>query len=550
MPESAIICNQDDASEYTVEVEEIKTSEHPHRNLSMAPDPGVEISFVKKSVRSEEKVIADEEAQITKFGKDKSGKINAMEQDKYQAAEVSSIMDMIQTDTGTTDEDDENDINERGVVTKSKQSKLCIASKILLITLLIGGALAGSFFATRAIMTSVRSKSSVSNDISANPGASQTQGGQQVNETSVQQAKRANEISQLIRSISTNSTLEDPSSPQSKAFAWLAYNDQLQLSLTGNNSVSKARLTQRYIMSLFYFSLNGGGWKSITSWLSSAAECDWEQVECGKNNRVTAIDLTGKNVSGSIPEEISNLIELEKLILYDNKITSSIPSSIGKLKSLDTLDLGKNQMTGTVPNKFYMLESLRVAFLKNNKFEGSISSLVGSLSNLEMLVVSRNKFQGIAPTGLGNLTNLYVLDLSQNNFTGKFPFKAISNLTSLQYLDLSLNSLTGSLPNALFNLTALYKVILSNNKFTGDIPSAIDNLSSLQVLQLNNNTFSGSITKSLGNLLVLETLALEGNNFSGSIPNSVCSLVTSRSLTEITSDCLKTVGCECCTQCY
>lgn len=404
--DSADICKQDDVSEYTVEVEEIRSAEHYLQNSSMAPDPGVEISFVKKSssARSNEKVIRDVEAPSNIFGMGEDGRSKAMEQDKYRVPEITSIMDMIQTDTGTTDEDDESDNRERGVVNKLKQSKLCTASTILLIALLIGGALAASYFATRAIITRIRSKSAVGDSIS-NQGASQTQGIQQINETSMEQARRTNEISQVIRSISKNSTLENPSSPQSKAFTWLAYNDQLQLSLTGNNSVSKARLTQRYVMSLFYYSLNGGGWKNITSWLSSAAECNWEQVEC-INNRVTTIDLTGKNVSGSIPEEISNLIDLENLILYDNKITSSIPSSIGKLKSLDTLDLGKNQMTGTVPNKFYMLESLRIAFLKNNQFEGSISSSVGLLSNLEMLVLSRNKFQGITPTGLGNLTNL------------------------------------------------------------------------------------------------------------------------------------------------
>jgi hypothetical protein len=399
----------DEQSEYTVEIEEIKAADKTHRHLSIAPDLGLEMRRVKRSSSSFLRTESEDEEAQSNIELNESEVGTGALQNKHQDSPI------FKSTTRTMDEEEDFRLHEEEngiiphpivVVNKSQPSKLSIACKFFLIALLCGGALAGSYFATKAIITSIHSKKSASLDNVVPVGQTNASSVNQSTETSAEQAKRSNEVSQLIRLISENSTLEDPSSPQSQAFKWIAYNDPLRLSLTGNNNVSEARLKQRYIMSLFYYSLNGNGWKNITNWLTSEPECNWDQVWCSKNNRVTKIDLTGKGLKGSIPHEIGNLVDLEKLVLYKNKITKFIPSSIGQLSKLGTLDLGKNQITGTLPKNFFKLGSLKIAFLKDNKFEGSISSLIGGLSNLEMLVLSQNAFQGSAPRELGNLTSL------------------------------------------------------------------------------------------------------------------------------------------------
>ena len=49
----------------------------------------------------------------------------------------------------------------------------------------------------------------------------------------------------------------------------------------------------------------------------------------------------GNKVTGPIPESFSNMFNLEKLSLSNNKLTSTIPSSIGAARSVHSLYLGK-----------------------------------------------------------------------------------------------------------------------------------------------------------------------------------------------------------------
>jgi hypothetical protein len=200
--------------------------------------------------------------------------------------------------------------------------------------------------------------------------------------------------------------LADPSTPQSQAFKWITYSDPQQLSLTGENNVTKAKLGQRYVLSLLYYSLNGNGWQNVSKWLSKEDECDWDQVKCSNNNRVFKIKLFGRNITGSIPTEIAYLTDLQELILYNNTIIGSIPSTIGNLANLNILDLGKNKMTGTLPESFFSLTALKRAFLSDNRFKGSLSSSIGNLTQLEQLVISKNAFTEKVPVEVGSLTKL------------------------------------------------------------------------------------------------------------------------------------------------
>lgn len=62
-------------------------------------------------------------------------------------------------------------------------------------------------------------------------------------------------------------------------------------------------------------------------------------------NLITTLDLSNKNLEGSIPETISKLKNLSSLKVNNNKLTGDIPESIGNLKALTYLDLSNNNFT-------------------------------------------------------------------------------------------------------------------------------------------------------------------------------------------------------------
>ena len=65
--------------------------------------------------------------------------------------------------------------------------------------------------------------------------------------------------------------------------------------------------------------------------------------------RLTYLDLSENQFSGSIPKSIGNMTQLTYLNLGYNQFTGTIPNSIRSLTKLTTLVVGGNQFTGTIP---------------------------------------------------------------------------------------------------------------------------------------------------------------------------------------------------------
>ena len=74
----------------------------------------------------------------------------------------------------------------------------------------------------------------------------------------------------------------------------------------------------------------------------------WDGVTVS-NFRVTQLDLSDNQLTGSIPEELGNLSQLEWLSLRENQLTGRIPP---ELDSIDTLYLYGNESLGCLPNTF------------------------------------------------------------------------------------------------------------------------------------------------------------------------------------------------------
>ncbi|XP_062079912.1 receptor-like protein EIX2 [Humulus lupulus] len=84
------------------------------------------------------------------------------------------------------------------------------------------------------------------------------------------------------------------------------------------------------------------------------------------------IDLSSNKLSGQIPEELTNLVELVQLNLSRNHLYGTIPREIGKMSNLQALDFSNNNLSGTIPTSFEKLSFLANLDLSNNKFSGRI----------------------------------------------------------------------------------------------------------------------------------------------------------------------------------
>ncbi|PQQ19621.1 receptor-like protein 12 [Prunus yedoensis var. nudiflora] len=87
---------------------------------------------------------------------------------------------------------------------------------------------------------------------------------------------------------------------------------------------------------------------------------------------VISIDLSGNNLSGDLPEEITKLFGLVVLNLSGNQISGGILQDISKLTQLQSLDLSSNRFSGLIPQSLSSLSFLGYLNLSNNDFSGMI----------------------------------------------------------------------------------------------------------------------------------------------------------------------------------
>ena len=64
---------------------------------------------------------------------------------------------------------------------------------------------------------------------------------------------------------------------------------------------------------------------------------------------INTLSLASNNLSGSIPNNIGNLINLTYLSFANNELTGEIPPSIGDLINLNSLNLINNNLSGEIP---------------------------------------------------------------------------------------------------------------------------------------------------------------------------------------------------------
>ena len=202
---------------------------------------------------------------------------------------------------------------------------------------------------------------------------------------------------------------------------------------------------EKQILIDFYHQCNdiaNEGWFDSDNWLSDRNLNTWEGISTSDHGFVTFIDLNDNNLSGRLPDNITELVSLKLLKFNLNRLSGKIPNTIGNLENLLVLDLSHNKLTRSIPN-IGNLRQLQMLNLEKNKLRGPIPLEIGLLTNLNILNLSKNKLEGTIPVDFGKLSSLVKLRLDKNRLRGAIP-DTIRNLQNLLLLTASHNALNGA----------------------------------------------------------------------------------------------------------
>lgn len=273
----------------------------------------------------------------------------------------------------------------------------------------------------------------------------------------------------------TTESLQEPSSPQFRAYEWATMSDQVpERDSPNDEAVRLLRMIQRFALATLLYSFG------LESWVeSTVSECQWgdplseRNVKCNANRSVVFLDFKSQGVrAGPIPREIVLLTNLASLDLVDNSLSSSFPTELAQLSALTWLDLQSNSLTSSIPTE------------------------IGRLTALQFLRLSLNSLNASIPTELGLLSALTGVDLFDNSLTSSIPTE-LMHLSALRYLDLSYNSLNASIPTVLGQLSTLNFLSLSANPLASSIPTELGQLSNLGWFYFDNTLLTGTFPSAL-----------------------------------------------------
>ncbi|KAJ0982027.1 hypothetical protein J5N97_010282 [Dioscorea zingiberensis] len=263
---------------------------------------------------------------------------------------------------------------------------------------------------------------------------------------------------------------------------------------------------------------------------------------------MTTIDLSNNNLNGSIPSNFSHLSKFQRLSLENNKLQGSVPTAIwqnmssyrnkslifllngnqlsgslpeeiGFLPNLNRIQIDENQISGTIPKSFANLKSTKHFHMNNNSLSGQIPPELSGLSSALHLLLDNNNLSGYLPPELSQMPSLHILQLDNNNFSRSTIPASYVNMTTLFKLSIRNCSLRGAVPD-LSAIPQLTYLDLSWNQLEGPIPSKklSDNMTTID---LSNNNLNGSIPSNFSHLSKFQRLSLENNKLQGSVPTAI-----------------------------
>ncbi|KAL6507949.1 hypothetical protein OROGR_024144 [Orobanche gracilis] len=101
----------------------------------------------------------------------------------------------------------------------------------------------------------------------------------------------------------------------------------------------------------------------------------WSWVQCNSDPqpRITSIKLSGHDLTGKIPVDLTKLDGLVELWLDNNSLSGPIPDFSG-CPSLKKIHLENNQLSGDLPSSLGDMSNLRELYVQNNRLSGRVPS--------------------------------------------------------------------------------------------------------------------------------------------------------------------------------
>ncbi|PHT44766.1 hypothetical protein CQW23_13924 [Capsicum baccatum] len=186
-----------------------------------------------------------------------------------------------------------------------------------------------------------------------------------------------------------------------------------------------------------------------------------------KGNIPKEIDLSGNQLSGSVPPCIGNITSLRTIYLDYNRLDSRLTASIGGLHNLIEFNISSNLLSETIPQEIGNLKAATLVDLSKNIFSGKIPSILGGLDKLFNLSLAHNRLNGPIQDSFGKLLALEFLVLCYKNLSGENP-KTIEALVYLKYLNFSFNKLSRVISSGGPFANATARFCLSHNAPCGN----------------------------------------------------------------------------------
>ncbi|XP_074282484.1 uncharacterized protein LOC141607005 [Silene latifolia] len=306
-----------------------------------------------------------------------------------------------------------------------------------------------------------------------------------------------------------------------------------RLSLPGNNFSGSIPITIQNLTTLEVIAFGGNSFRgrvpynfgnfrnlNVLSVAHNYLEGDISFIDTLFNcSQLSVLDLGSNHFSGILPKSVANLsTSLQWITISEAQISGKIPEGITNLNNLQRLVLSNCNLSGSLPQDIGKLYKLGLLDLSSNKFEGGIPNSFANLSLLEGLYLNDNILEGSIPAQLGNCQSLLNLNLAYNELNGALSNELFEGSASFVGVDLSENHLEGSLPLELGKQSNLEILRLSNNKFSSVIPDSLGDCPDLQYLYMDGNSYSGNIPSSFASLASLREIDFSRNNLSGPIP--------------------------------
>uniref|UniRef100_A0A0D9WRI9 Receptor kinase-like protein Xa21 n=1 Tax=Leersia perrieri TaxID=77586 RepID=A0A0D9WRI9_9ORYZ len=158
------------------------------------------------------------------------------------------------------------------------------------------------------------------------------------------------------------------------------------------------------------------------------------------------LNLEYNQLVGPIPKEIFLISTLSDFASFQgNKLTGILPPEVGDLINLNRLDISGNRISGPIPTSLAKCRSLQYLNMQENLFEGTIPSSIEQLKGLLVLDLSKNNLSGQIPEFLARMQGIASLNISFNNFEGQVPEHGIFMNASAIFIEGN-NGLCGGIP--------------------------------------------------------------------------------------------------------